>query len=231
MSKSHRYFNSHRFASPWADHDILQRCFDITLVPGHLVLLKHRPSYPHMCDLNIWSIRALLACRSPDAALSKVKPIVSKGIDISSVPNPKIYLESCISPLRDGFSTVWAVVLSYPDQSVEPRTIIHKFHVSHPRSQRLSIVSLSSWKLGSGIYKPGTTPDTLRLAFTGYLPTCFESETEVGIVSLPSARATAFVIDDYEGVALNKVPFLSPYGGTAICRSKNLQSVVIHQYT
>lgn len=212
------------------DIKVSGRCFDITFVPGHVVVFKPRTPHGRTYDLNIWSVRALLAYHTPDAALGRVKPIVSKGIDTSSIPNPKVYLESHISPLRDDVSTVWAIVLSCPDQCVEPRTVVHKFCVTHPPSQRLSVASVLSWKFASGIYKRGTTPDTLRVAFTGFLPTCFENETGVGFIALARAELMALPFEAGEDVAFNKSPYLSPYDGTAMFRSKNLRSVVIHQY-
>ncbi|KAF8056946.1 hypothetical protein FPV67DRAFT_1677699 [Lyophyllum atratum] len=81
----------------------------------------------------------------------------------NSIPQPADFrLESLLSPLSDDSSTIWVVVSTRSATA----SLIHKYHVSHPRAQALSIAHISSWGLPDSVQYGAL--EVFSITFAGY---------------------------------------------------------------
>ncbi|KAF8062437.1 hypothetical protein FPV67DRAFT_271095 [Lyophyllum atratum] len=200
--------------SAWSILEVSPNFFEIALVPEHIVVLRQgvAPSSSTL-ELKIWRGDALVGYEAEFASsIDIIDPVTSIGIG-NAISQPKFRLESHISPLSDDTSTIWAVVSS----SSPPSSLIHKYHVSHPRAQALSTAHISSWGLPDSVQF--RAQDGFSITFAGFVD-LFEERTD----KIMSLRGGSKTVNHPEG----ERPHLSGYSGAMTYAT--WEEVVVNYY-
>ncbi|KAF8056949.1 hypothetical protein FPV67DRAFT_1529541 [Lyophyllum atratum] len=198
--------------SVWSILEVSRNFFEIALVPEHIVVLRHGTK-PSTLDLSIWRGDALVGYEPESASfIDMIDPVASVVIDTSNF-QPVVRLESHLSPLSDDSSTIWAVVST----SIPSQSLIHKYRVSHPRAQALSIAHISSWGLPASMQFRAR--DGFNITFAGFVD-LFEERTDK-IMSLRGRNKTVSHPD-------GERPHLSTYSGAVTYATP--EKVVVNYY-
>ncbi|KAF8062315.1 hypothetical protein FPV67DRAFT_266612 [Lyophyllum atratum] len=134
--------------SAWSILEVSTDPFDIALVPGHIVVLRNGIT-PSTIDLKIWRGDALVGGETESgSSIDIIDPVTSIAIETSppTGSRPNFRLVSLLSPLSHDSSTIW-ILDSFTGWRPPSVSVTHRYHVSHPRGQALSIAHMLSWGL------------------------------------------------------------------------------------
>ncbi|RDB30925.1 hypothetical protein Hypma_004927 [Hypsizygus marmoreus] len=170
--------------------------YDLDLIPGHLVMVSNSIEDPlRVFFLQIWSLETLVETSCNDLSIDTIAPSLTVQINLPTPsPNLKLHVSSHLSPLRTDSSIIW-MLISSPNFA-----LVHKYHVSHMRSEPLAIQRVKSW-IRTGSF------DFLRylstISYAGYV-----SLDRLYNVSTPDVVSTAI-----ECLYGGHHTFMSAYGG------------------
>ncbi|GLB33263.1 hypothetical protein LshimejAT787_0101560 [Lyophyllum shimeji] len=154
--------------------DVPAQPVDIDLVPGHLIMLWDSDEFGEL-HLGVWGLHNLIQSATSTGAIrtpiSTFPPIHSETMDVSNFPGLSFRMSCHPSPLHTDSSRLWVLIstTSVPSNG-SPRTLLRKYHVTHPRSRAISIRSVAQWEHADSFPIP---TESSEISYGGWVETYY----------------------------------------------------------